>query len=111
MRGKGISEWKPPLFLYPHEDRFPHKPRPIGGTGSFQERFTFQLQNLGWQVVYPEDRVDPDIVLVVAGTRKLRWLRRCRRQGIRIVHRLGGMNWLYRTGGARSRVPIAEMQT
>ena len=77
---------------------FPHKPRPIGGTGSFQERLTFQLQSLGWQVVYPEDRIAPDIVLVVAGTRKLRWLRRCQRQGIRIVHRLGGMNWLYRTG-------------
>jgi glycosyltransferase involved in cell wall biosynthesis len=77
---------------------FPHKPRPIGGTGSFQERLTFQLQNLGWQVVYPEDRIAPDIVLVVAGTRKLRWLRHCRQQGIRIVHRLGGMNWLYRTG-------------
>jgi glycosyltransferase involved in cell wall biosynthesis len=77
---------------------FPHKPRPIGGTGSFQERLTFQLQNLGWQVVYPEDGIVPDIVLVVAGTRKLRWLQRCRRQGIRIVHRLGGMNWLYRTG-------------
>ncbi len=77
---------------------FPHKPRPIGGTGSFQERLTTQLKNLGWQIVYPEDRIAPDVVLVVAGTRKLGWLWRCQRRGIRIVHRLGGMNWLYRTG-------------
>lgn len=77
---------------------FPHRPNPIGGTGSFQERLSAQLRHLGWQIVYPQDRIAPDVALVVAGTRRLGWLRRCRRQGTRIVHRLGGMNWLYRVG-------------
>ena len=77
---------------------FPHKPDPIGGPGSFQERLSAHLKSLGWQIVYPEDRVRPDVVLVIAGTRKLGWLWRCKRQGARIVHRLDGVNWLYRTG-------------
>jgi glycosyltransferase involved in cell wall biosynthesis len=77
---------------------FPHQPRPIGGTGSFQERLSTRLTDLGWQIVYPPDRIVPDVILVVAGTRRLGWLWRCRRRGTRIVHRLGGLNWLYRIG-------------
>jgi glycosyltransferase involved in cell wall biosynthesis len=37
-----------------------------------------------------------DAVLVFAGTKDLVSLWKCRRQGIRIVHRLDGINWLHR---------------
>lgn len=38
-----------------------------------------------------------DAVLVLGGSRKLKGLYECRRRGIPIVQRLGGLNWLHRT--------------
>ena len=74
---------------------FPHRPQPHGGPGSFQIRLSHALEARGWTIVYADSGVTPDVVLVVAGTRKLAWLWRCKSRGARIVHRLDGFNWRY----------------
>ena len=73
----------------------PHPPAK-GGPGSFQLRLEKALTNRGWRVVYPEDRISPDVILVVGGTRKLWWLFKNKKKGIPIIHRLAGLNWMYR---------------
>lgn len=75
---------------------FPHPPQSHGGPGNFQVRLEMHLKDLGWRVVYPEDKVLPEVILVVGGTKKINWLWACKRKGVRIVHRLDGMNWLHR---------------
>lgn len=75
---------------------FPHPPQKHGGPGSFQIRLETALIAQGWKVVYPEDDVLPDVILVIGGTKKLRWLKRCKKNGAKVVHRLDGMNWLHR---------------
>ncbi|MCK5310810.1 MAG: glycosyltransferase family 4 protein [Desulfobacteraceae bacterium] len=75
---------------------FPHKPPEHGGPGSFQTRFEHELKLLGWRVVYPEDRITPDVIMVVGGTRKLWWLWKNKRKGVVIIHRLDGLNWQHR---------------
>ena len=75
---------------------FTHRADTIGGPGSFQYRLTRELENSGWQAVYPRDGVRPDVILVVGGSRRLFWLLRCKYAGCRIVHRLDGINWRHR---------------
>ena len=75
---------------------FPHPPQKHGGPGSFQIRLERVLSEEGWQVVYPEDEIKPDVILVVGGTKKHKWLKKCKKNGVKIVHRLDGMNWLHR---------------
>ena len=77
---------------------FPHKPQLRGGPGSFQERMEAALKLRGYQIVYPEDDLLPDVILVVGGTSRLFWLSGCRRRGSRVVHRLDGLNWRHRVG-------------
>lgn len=74
---------------------FPHKPSAHGGPGSFQIKFENSLKEIGWRVVYPEDNIFPDIVLVLGGTRKVFWLYRLKKKNVPIIYRLGGINWLY----------------
>ena len=74
---------------------FPHKPGK-GGPGSFQIRFEKYLKEHGWQVTYPEDKIKPDVVMVVGGTKKLWWLAKMKFKGIPVVHRLAGLNWLHK---------------
>lgn len=75
---------------------FPHSPQSHGGPGSFQMRLEKRLKSLGWQVVYPEDDISPDCILVVGGTKKLKWLKKCKKKGTKIVHRLDGINWQHK---------------
>lgn len=75
---------------------FPHKAPACGGPGSFQTRITIALEEQGWKIVYPEDNILPDVILVVGGTRKLNWLRKCKKKDVRIVHRLDGILWEHR---------------
>lgn len=82
---------------------FPHRPDEIGGPGTFQVRLSLMLRDKGWDIVYPDSEVVPDIVFVVGGTSKLRWLRRCKKAGSRIIHRLDGINWLHHA----IRTPLA----
>ena len=55
---------------------FPHKPSLIGGPGSFQLLLEKKLLSEKHNIVYAgEDYTkNPDVVLVVGGTRKLLWL-------------------------------------
>ena len=50
---------------------FPHPPQPYGGPGSFQVRLEKELIKLRWKVVYPDQKVCPDVILVVGGTKKV----------------------------------------
>jgi glycosyltransferase involved in cell wall biosynthesis len=73
-----------------------------GGPVSFQGKLAAGLAQAGMEVCY--DLAEPPYaaVLVIAGTRNLEALRRVRRRGVRIVHRLDGINWLHR----RRRTPV-----
>jgi glycosyltransferase involved in cell wall biosynthesis len=66
-----------------------------GGPASFQTRLQAEFGRLGVDTTFdPRDR-PLDAVLVFAGTKDLPALARCRRDGVRIVQRLDGINWLY----------------
>lgn len=68
----------------------------VGGMVSFQAKFAAGLAARGGQVTYNLADEPYDSVLVIGGTRQLLALRRARRNGISIVQRLDGMNWLQR---------------
>ena len=68
----------------------------VGGMVSFRRRLVAQLTQRGVQVGDDLGDGDFDALLVVGGTRQLPGLWRLRRQGVRIVQRLDGMNWLHR---------------
>ena len=72
---------------------FPHSAPTIGGPGSFQSRLEDELTRRGHRVVFPGDYDSPDVILVVGGTKKLKWLWSSKRRGAAIVHRLDGINW------------------
>jgi len=67
-----------------------------GGPGSFQARLARVLQTEGLQLTYDLDERPLQAVLVFAATRNWRGLERCRRDGIPIVQRLDGINWIHR---------------
>ena len=68
----------------------------VGGMVSFQGRLAAGLKERGIEVVF-NPRLRPlDAILVVGGTRDLASLWRARRDGIRVVQRLNGMNWMHR---------------
>lgn len=75
---------------------FPHPPQVHGGPGSFQTRLTEELILRNWKIVYPEDSIRPDVILVVGGTKRIKWLKKCKKSGVRIVHRLDGLNWRHK---------------
>jgi glycosyltransferase involved in cell wall biosynthesis len=67
-----------------------------GGVTSFQARLTAGLNGRGIQVCYRLDEPPLDAVLLTSTTCHLPGLLRLRRQGLRIVQRLDGINWLHR---------------
>lgn len=73
---------------------FPHKPLPIGGPSSFQLRLTSRLLNDGFKVFYAEEKYSEKIstIVVVGGTKKIFWLLKNKISGVRIIHRLDGIN-------------------
>jgi len=68
----------------------------VGGMVSFRQKLGVGLDRRGIPV--SDDLADGpyDAILVIGGTRQLPGLWRLRRKGVRIVHRLDGMNWLHR---------------
>lgn len=74
---------------------FPHPPG-VGGPGSFQQRFEGALRSLGWEIAYADDLARPDVVMVIGGTKNLRWLYQMKKAGIPILYRLDGIAWLHR---------------
>lgn len=81
---------------------FPHKAG-FGGPGSFQARFEHELEKMGHSVSYASDAEWPDIVLIVGGTKNIKWLRACKKRKIPIIYRLDGINWLHTVPGAMQR--------
>lgn len=68
----------------------------VGGMVSFRNKLSAGLAQRG--IDTRDDLGDPatEAVLVIGGTRKLGALWRARRDGLHIVQRLNGMNWLHR---------------
>jgi glycosyltransferase involved in cell wall biosynthesis len=76
-----------------------------GGVTSFRLKFEEGLRARGIDVTH--DLSQPaDVVLVLAGTRKLGSLWRARRRGMRIVQRLDGINWVHRVRWAGLRYTV-----
>lgn len=68
-----------------------------GGPVSFQGKLAAGLQKRGIDVCYNLDDRPYDAVLVIAGTRRyLLALRQAKMGGVKVVHRLDGLNWLHR---------------
>jgi len=67
-----------------------------GGPGSFHSRFATVLSSRGYNINH--DPLDPSnsVILVIGGTRHIGVLREAKRNGVRIVQRLNGMNWVHR---------------
>jgi glycosyltransferase involved in cell wall biosynthesis len=77
----------------------------VGGMVSFRDKLTAGLKKRGVEVSEdPDDNCDA--LLVIAGTRDLGPLRRARKRGVRIVHRLDGINWLHRKHHTPLRVSL-----
>ena len=68
----------------------------LGGMVSFQAKFIRGLENFNVDTTF--DLADPrnDAILVIGGTRQVGKLLQAKKQGVRIVQRLNGMNWLHR---------------
>jgi glycosyltransferase involved in cell wall biosynthesis len=73
----------------------------VGGMVSFQYKLADGLRARGIQVCQDLSDTPCQAVLVIGGTRDLAGLWRLRRQGIPVVQRLDGMNWLHRLAGIR----------
>ena len=73
----------------------PHK-MGLGGPASFQARLSAVLTERGY--ILNHDALDPTnhAILVIGGTRQLGVLRQAKRNGVRIIQRLNGMNWVHR---------------
>lgn len=68
----------------------------VAGPAGFQRRLAHGLAARGIEACYDLRDRPFDAILVTGGTRQLGGLLRARRQGIPIVQRLDGMNWLHR---------------
>lgn len=68
----------------------------LGGMVSFQAKFIHGLAERDIPVTY--DLTDPQstAILVIGGTRQIVNLWRAKQQGMKIVQRLNGMNWLHK---------------
>jgi glycosyltransferase involved in cell wall biosynthesis len=67
-----------------------------GGPASFQGRLSAGLSKRGIDITYDLSERPLKAVLVVGGTRQLGALWRARQDGIPIIQRLNGMNWIHR---------------
>jgi len=68
----------------------------VAGPAAFQRRLESGLSDLGVSITYGLHDDALDAILVIGGTRALGSLARARRKGIRILHRLNGMNWIHK---------------
>ena len=68
----------------------------LGGMVTFQAKFRDSLKSRGISSSFNIDKQEIDALLIVGGTRQLRKLKASRKNNIRIVHRLDGINWIHR---------------
>lgn len=71
----------------------------VGGMVSFRGKLSAGLAARGIEVCADLSDTTYQAVLVIGGTRQLGALWRARRDGVRVVQRLDGMNWLHRLRG------------
>ena len=74
----------------------PGKLQGIGGPASFQRKLTNGFIKRGIEVTYDLNDEPYDAVLLINATRQLVKLWQRKRRGIRVVQRLGGINWVHR---------------
>ena len=77
----------------------------LAGVASFRLKFEDGLRARRIEVTHDPNQ-PADVVLVLAGTKKLLPLWRARRRGMRIVQRLDGINWVHRVRWAGLRYTI-----
>jgi len=70
---------------------------------TFQHKMTASLSSRGFEICYSLADTPYQAVLVIGGTRQLAGLNKVRKQGIPIVQRLDGMNWMHRLPHFRKR--------
>lgn len=70
---------------------WPHSP-PGGGPGTFQTYMIKHGAECGVHSV-DSDVESPDVIFVNIGTRRLFWLWRMKRKGVKVLHRLDGVVW------------------
>ena len=76
---------------------FPSKPAKHGGVGSFQIRLSKNFKKRGVSYTCGSLRKDfTNVCLVMGGTRKILWLLILKAKGVKIVHRLDGLNWQHK---------------
>jgi glycosyltransferase involved in cell wall biosynthesis len=76
-----------------------------GGPVSFQAKLAGGLAQRGIEVCYDLNERPYDAVLVIAGTRRyLGSLWQAKKRGVRVVHRLDGLNWLHRRRATSLRI-------
>ncbi len=68
----------------------------VAGPAAFQRRLMCGLQAHGHDISYDVQGGPHDAILVIGGTRRLGALRAAKRQGVPILQRLDGINWLHR---------------
>jgi glycosyltransferase involved in cell wall biosynthesis len=68
----------------------------VGGMVSFHTKLTKGLAERGIRVTQDLKDTPYDVILVIGGTRDLSGLWRAKRQGVRVIQRLDGMNWIHR---------------
>lgn len=74
---------------------FPHLTG-VSGMATFQGKMAAGLEARGIEAVFGASANPCDAILVVGGTRQVGTLWKARRQGIPVVQRLDGMNWIHR---------------
>ena len=81
---------------------FPHRPG-SGGPGSFQVRFEKELEKRGYNIVYSNSNITPDLIFIVGGTKNIFWLLKHKLNKVPIIFRLDGINWLHKISGTKQR--------
>mgnify|MGYP001262771459 CR=1 FL=1 len=74
---------------------FMNKPSKRGGPGTFQVNFEKYLKKNSVEVIYPEDNKEPDLIIIISGTRRLFWVISKKIKGVKVIQRLDGMNWKF----------------
>lgn len=68
----------------------------LGGPTSFQAKLIEGLTKRGIRCHFNPDDSSTKTILVIGGTKHLGKIQRAKKRGVRIVHRLNGMNWIHK---------------
>ena len=72
---------------------FPSDADTIGGPGTFQILMTRCLRDAGAIVLPNGSNEEADLLFVIGGTRKLRWIKKHKQKGAKVLQRLDGIRW------------------